>query len=188
MTTTDGLDFRVGQDERKYAATNPVVVRLIDRFLAHVRAEIGVWPPLAADVGVGEGIALRAHRAGRRRRHRRRVRAGQAVRHAVGHVPRWPAWSATGATCRSPRDAVQLVTCMEVLEHVGDPAALVGELARVTSDRCVVTVPFEPWFRMGNLARGKNVRRLGNDVEHVQAFTPRRLAARCWAGTSPRCP
>ncbi len=73
--------------------------------------------------------------------------------------------------------SVQLVTCMEVLEHVGDPAALVGELARVTSDRCVVTVPFEPWFRMGNLARGKNVRRLGNDVEHVQAFTPRRLAA-----------
>jgi hypothetical protein len=45
----------------------------------------------------------------------------------------------------------------------------------VTTDRCVVSVPWEPWFRLGNLGRGKNVRRLGNDPEHVQWFTPRRL-------------
>ena len=39
----------------------------------------------------------------------------------------------------------------------------------------MVSVPWEPWFRLGNLGRGKNVRRLGNDPEHVQVFTPRRL-------------
>ena len=38
-----------------------------------------------------------------------------------------------------------------------------------------MSVPWEPWFRLGNLGRGKNVRRLGNDPEHVQAFTPARL-------------
>jgi hypothetical protein len=36
-------------------------------------------------------------------------------------------------------------------------------------------VPWEPWFRLGNLGRGKNVRRLGNDPEHLHAFTPARL-------------
>jgi hypothetical protein len=45
----------------------------------------------------------------------------------------------------------------------------------VTIDRCVVSVPWEPWFRLGNLGRGKNVARLGNDPEHVQRFTPARL-------------
>ena len=50
-----------------------------------------------------------------------------------------------------------------------------GELARITGGRLVVSVPWEPWFRLGNLGRGKNLRRLGNDPEHVQAFTPRRL-------------
>jgi hypothetical protein len=39
----------------------------------------------------------------------------------------------------------------------------------------VVSVPWEPWFRLGNLGRGKNLGRLGNDPEHVQAFTPARL-------------
>jgi hypothetical protein len=33
-------------------------------------------------------------------------------------------------------------------------------------------VPWEPWFRLGNLSRGKNVRRFGNDPEHVQQFGP----------------
>jgi len=36
-------------------------------------------------------------------------------------------------------------------------------------------VPWEPWFRLGNLGRGKNLGRFGNDPEHVQAFTPKRL-------------
>jgi hypothetical protein len=37
-------------------------------------------------------------------------------------------------------------------------------------------VPWEPWFKLGNLARGKNVRRLGNDPEHIGAFGPGSLA------------
>ena len=60
--------------------------------------------------------------------------------------------------------------------HAVAPA--VAELARVTADRCVVSVPWEPWFRLGNLGRGRNVARLGNDPEHVQWFTPRRLRRR----------
>jgi hypothetical protein len=74
-----------------------------------------------------------------------------------------------------PDDAADLVTCIEVLEHLPGVAPAVAELARVSGDRCVMSVPWEPWFRLGNLGRGKNLRRLGNDPEHVQWFTPRRL-------------
>ena len=43
--------------------------------------------------------------------------------------------------------------------------------------RLVVSVPWEPWFRLGNLGRGKNVARWGNDPEHVNFFNPRKLRA-----------
>jgi len=59
--------------------------------------------------------------------------------------------------------AVPLTTCIEVLEHLTDPEPAVAELARVTHGGCIVSVPWEPWFRLGNFARGKNLGRLGND-------------------------
>jgi Methyltransferase domain len=74
-----------------------------------------------------------------------------------------------------PDGAADLVTCIEVLEHLPTVAPAVAELARITGDRCVVSVPYEPWFRLGNLGRGKNIGRLGNDPEHLHAFNPGRL-------------
>ena len=41
----------------------------------------------------------------------------------------------------------------------------------------VVSVPYEPWFRIGSLLRGKYVRSLGNHPEHVNHFNRRSLAA-----------
>ena len=49
------------------------------------------------------------------------------------------------------------VTCLEVLEHLDDPAAAVRELARVARRAVVVSVPFEPYFRIGNVLRGKHL-------------------------------
>lgn len=59
-----------------------------------------------------------------------------------------------------------------------------AELARVCRDGVIVSVPWEPWFRLGNLARGKNVSRWGNDPEHIGAFGPaslKRLLSRSFA-------
>ena len=77
-----------------------------------------------------------------------------------------------GDVCCLPlRDASAVtVSCLEVLEHLEDPEPAVAELARIVDGTCVVTVPWEPWFRLGSLARGKHVRRLGNHPEHLQAF------------------
>ena len=62
-----------------------------------------------------------------------------------------------------------------MLEHLPDFELAVAELARITRGRCVVSVPWEPYFRLGNLGRGKNVARFGNDPEHVNFFSPSRL-------------
>ena len=44
---------------------------------------------------------------------------------------------------------------MEVLEHVPDPAAVLGEMARVSSRWLLVSVPREPLWRGLNMARGR---------------------------------
>ena len=63
-----------------------------------------------------------------------------------------------------------LVVCSEVLEHLKDPKSALCELDRV--GKCLlVTVPHEPWFRLGNLASLHNVTRLGDPIDHINHWT-----------------
>jgi SAM-dependent methyltransferase len=168
-----------GQDAAKYATTNPVVRWLLDRWARRLRAVVGPLSGTVLDVGVGEGLALERlllspevrptcvvaveYRLDKARLARRL--GGVAV--VVGDAGMVPV----------PDGAADLVLCIEVLEHLPTVAPAVAELARAarSGGRCIVSVPWEPWFRLGNLGRGKNVRRLGNDPEHIGWFTPRRL-------------
>jgi len=68
-----------------------------------------------------------------------------------------------------------LVICLEVLEHLEQPTAALKELARVTRSHLIVSVPNEPWFQLGNLARGKYLKRFGDHPEHVQHWNRRTL-------------
>jgi ubiquinone/menaquinone biosynthesis C-methylase UbiE len=64
-----------------------------------------------------------------------------------------------------------LVICTEVLEHLKEPDKALKELKRVTKKYCIISVPNEPWFMVGNFFRGKNLSRFGNDIEHIQHWT-----------------
>ncbi len=72
-------------------------------------------------------------------------------------------------------DPYDVVMCIEVLEHIRDPERAVNEMADLGPRRALITVPHEPFFMLGNLMRGKNVRRLGNDIDHCNHFGPRSL-------------
>ena len=164
------------QDQAKYLATNPVVRRLIGRWLgrlsALVEANVAATGPLL-DAGAGAGFSL-ARFGGDRP-----VLAVDLAHEKVVQVPeRVPSAQpivADVARLPLPDDAVDWATSIEVLEHLAEPERLVAELARVTTCGAIVSVPWEPFFKLGNLARGKNVPRWGNDPEHVQAFGPRSL-------------
>lgn len=67
-----------------------------------------------------------------------------------------------------------LLIATEVLEHLPQAAQALERFA-AHADRLIVTVPWEPLFMLTNLARGKNIARLGNDVEHVNHWWPGRL-------------
>jgi Methyltransferase domain len=173
-----------GQDAAKYGSSNPVVRRLLDRWSVRLREVVGPLSGTVVDVGVGEGLCLErllgpsAPTVGAETAPRVRV-IGVEYRPDKARVARRlpgvaPVVGDAGML-PLPDGCADLVTCIEVLEHLPEVDRAVDELARVAADRCVVSVPWEPWFRLGNLGRGKNVRRLGNDPEHVGWFTPARL-------------
>jgi SAM-dependent methyltransferase len=164
-----------------------VVKRLLDRWTGRLKGVVGPITGTVLDIGIGEGLCLervlRTDGPGtghglpapdptvvagiEYRLDKARVAARQlpAVDVGVGDAGMLP----------FPDRIADLVLCIEVLEHLPTVVPAVAELARVTRGRCVVSVPWEPWFRLGNLGRGKNVGRLGNDPEHLHAFTPGRL-------------
>jgi SAM-dependent methyltransferase len=62
--------------------------------------------------------------------------------------------------------AFDLVVCTEVLEHLVDPRRALRELGRVSAGHLFLTVPHEPFFRAGNITRGRHMSRLGSTPGH----------------------
>jgi SAM-dependent methyltransferase len=159
----------------KFQTANPVVKRLIDHFYDRVLATISPSPSSLLDAGCGEGETLA--RFGDRLPPR--VVAVDASAAAVAFTAeRFP-----GAEVSRERlellpygdGEFELVLCLEVLEHLDRPQDAVLELARVSAGQVIVSVPFEPWFQLGSLARGKHLSALGNHPEHVNHYNRRSL-------------
>jgi trans-aconitate methyltransferase len=160
-------------NERKYESGNPLQQALIRRFQGRV---VELLRPLefrsVIDVGCGEGYLARVIAdafpgasitgvdlsASAVEAARLRVPAG---RFEVASFEQLGAWS----------QRFDLVICSEVLEHLPDPAAGLAALRALATRHALLTVPWEPWFQLANLARGKYLARLGNHPEHVQRWS-----------------
>lgn len=68
-------------------------------------------------------------------------------------------------------EAFDLVLMLELLEHVGQPQLALEEALRVTRRYLLASVPREPWWRLGNMARLKYLRNWGNTPEHINHWT-----------------
>jgi 2-polyprenyl-3-methyl-5-hydroxy-6-metoxy-1,4-benzoquinol methylase len=181
-------DLAAGEDEAKYSSGNLVVRTLIARLLRQLHSTAGSTDGTWVDVGIGEGLALEAMQA----------RAGMLVgveyrrdklATALQRLPTARGVRADAGMLPFNDRSADIVTCLEVLEHLGAPERAVEELARICAGQCVISVPWEPVFRLGNLCRGKDVRRWGNNPEHVQQFRPsslRRLLSRSFGDVSVR--
>lgn len=163
-----------GQDEKKYQTGNPVVQKLLGRWMGVLKGVLGTVDGTVVDVGVGEGLALERMLPSGYPAIGVEYRFDKAVA-ATERLPGLKAVRADAGMLPIRTGSADLVTSIEVLEHLPQFELAVSELARITRGRCVVSVPWEPYFRLGNLGRGKNVKRFGNDPEHVNFFSPARL-------------
>jgi len=167
----------VGNTYDKYGTRNPVARKLVEGFLASFDELVGQAAPRSVlEVGCGPGdLSLRLAKrgcevlgtdlSGRMIREARKkvVGSGNAVR-----------FEERDLFAIDPGDGTyDLVICCEVLEHLEEPEAAVRHLSRLTRASLLFSVPWEPVWRMLNLARGRYWRAWGNTPGHLQHWSRR---------------
>jgi SAM-dependent methyltransferase len=173
----DGEAVVTGNTYDKYGSTNPVVRRLMAGFEATLDELFGQADPASLlDIGCGEGVLT--HRWAQR----------LDPRPVVGIDLDDPKLQAEWARRAAPNlqyrtmaaenlpfsaDQFDLVTAIEVLEHVPDPEHTVAEMARCAQRHLLVSVPREPLWRGLNMARGAYLRQLGNTPGHLNHWSKR---------------
>lgn len=174
MSDTSPQHGPVGNAFDKYAAANPVERLLMQRFLAAFDSLLPSIPPLRVlEVGVGEGEILQ--------RVQSRFPDASCRGLDVPDESLPPEWERRGITAefgnvealRFDDRSFDLVLAIEVLEHVDDVEAALREISRVCAGAAVMSVPFEPVWRLGNMARGRYLRQFGNTPGHVNHWSRR---------------
>jgi len=167
----------IGNATAKYESSNPVVRRLLNRFLRHVEeAALSLHPSSVLDVGCGEGVVTE--------RLARLLAPAEVlgVDADEGHLKdEWQARTATnlsfttGSAYELPfaDDSFDLVCCMEVLEHLERPHDALAEMSRVASRALLLSVPNEPRWRISHLLAGRDIGSLGNTPGHINHWSKR---------------
>lgn len=164
---------------QKYNSANRLQRMMIGRFLETVRRSVERTGAVTiADVGCAEGFVA----AFLRRSFPRVSCTGMdidlaALRRGRQLSPAFETQQADILHLPYPSKSMDLVLCLEVLEHLHQPQAALAEITRVSRRYCLLSVPHEPFFRLANLARGKSVSRLGDDIDHRQHWTRGGFAA-----------
>jgi 2-polyprenyl-3-methyl-5-hydroxy-6-metoxy-1,4-benzoquinol methylase len=169
-----------GNTYDKYGSTNPLVRRMMDGFertLEELFTAAG--PRSLLDVGCGEGVLV----------HQWAQRLGEA--RVVGIDLEEPSIQAGWAQRQAPNldyrvmraenlpfadEEFDVVSAIEVLEHVPDPEHTLAEMARCGQRHLLVSVPREPLWRMLNMARGAYWTSLGNTPGHLNHWSKRSFA------------
>jgi len=159
---------------RKYSNRNPIHRLALRRFFDRITGELlAQQPSTVLEFGCGEGLFLKE--VGERGvvfddyvglDLREDALAAARALHPYGRFERADLfqWSA-------PVAGFDLVIASQVLEHLPDPGRALNRLVELCSGQLLLTVPLEPWFRILNLLRGRDLRRLGNHPEHVNLWT-----------------
>lgn len=168
MSTPPAPTGPTGNHYDKYASQNGIERRMMQGFLSTLDEMVdGLSPRSVLEVGAGEGEILQ--------RISTRFPEAATIGIDLPDDDLAAEWERRGVTAefgdvtalRFDDGQFDLVLAIEVLEHVPQPERALAEIARVCSGTVVLSVPFEPVWRVGNMARGRYLRQLGNTPGHV---------------------
>jgi 2-polyprenyl-3-methyl-5-hydroxy-6-metoxy-1,4-benzoquinol methylase len=156
-------------NKQKHNSSNPIQRALIAHFMKRVSELVIARAPRAIlEVGCGEGFVLKALRdAGVTCPMRGIDFSETAIADARLRVPDAEFVVQDAAELAAHGERYDVVLMIEVLEHLPDPKRMLGLLSQLAKNHVVLSVPWEPFFRGLNFARGKHIRALGNDPEHI---------------------
>lgn len=164
---------------QKYQSANPVVRHLIYRFLRKLIKEVSdQQPQTMIELGCGEGVIAQVLlREVRKVAYVGYDRSATAIEEAHRRNPGVPFRQADILDLRPTDQVPDVILCIEVMEHIQDSERLLSRIAILHGHVSIISVPWEPFFRIGNLCRGRHLARLGNHPEHVHCFTKCSLAS-----------
>ena len=170
-------DFVAGNYFDKYRSGNPIHQRLMSGFLRSAHELVQSANPLdVLEAGCGPGdLAANLFREDA-------IKSGkisylgtdvsyEEIDNARLNYPAFEFQEASIYELPFHDNRFDFVIACEVLEHLETPGQAIAELARVTSRYALVSVPWEPVWRILNVMRGKYVARLGNTPGHLQNFS-----------------
>lgn len=162
---------------QKYQNTNRLQQYLLQRFLNKVGQMVADIPAQSVlDIGCAEGFVLNSLQEKYSHLQLTGIDVDQdAIARGRELFPRLHLQTGNGLQLDVPDNSYDLVLTLEIMEHLKQPELLLAEIRRVSKKHCLISVPHEPWFRLANLARGKNISRWGNDIEHINHWNPRSL-------------
>jgi 2-polyprenyl-3-methyl-5-hydroxy-6-metoxy-1,4-benzoquinol methylase len=162
--------IKKGSDEHKYTNKNFFHRLFLNRFLDTAFYEINqINPKTILDFGCGEGFFLKGMKD--------RGLSGkeilgldirkESLERAKKRVPEYDFRQLDLFQINPDKFRFDLVMAVEVLEHLYEPETYLKRLVSLSAKNVLFTVPFEPWFRVMNFLRGRDILRLGNHPEHV---------------------
>ena len=171
-------DVVTGNVYDKYRTGNPIFRRLMQGFLASARELLaGVTPTRILEVGCGpgdlaanlvEGLWPDVPYTGLD------IGLDQVLlAHEV--LPRRAFLPASAYALPMPDAAFDCVLACEVFEHLDDPRTALAEVRRVCAGHLLLSVPWEPVWRMLNVARLSYLSDLGNTPGHLQHYSRRAI-------------
>jgi 2-polyprenyl-3-methyl-5-hydroxy-6-metoxy-1,4-benzoquinol methylase len=170
----------IGNATSKYEASNPIVSRLLERFLRRLDdAAQSIAAASVLDVGCGEGVVTE--------RLARRLASAQVLGVDAADARLEEEWQHRNADNLSfqagsayelpfPDGNFELVCAIEVLEHLERPCDALAEMSRVASHALLLSVPNEPSWRISHMLAGRNLRALGNTPGHINHWSIRDFA------------
>jgi len=165
-------DNVAGNTYDKYASKNPIERRMMDGFFTALDHMLtGLQPETVVEIGAGEGRITE--------RLVERFPEAAVVGLDLPDTNLADEWEDIdvpmffGDATRMPfvDKSIDLVVGLEVLEHVPQPERALADIARVCRGFAILSVPREPIWRAGNMARGRYVRDWGNTPGHVNHWS-----------------
>jgi trans-aconitate methyltransferase len=159
--------------QNKYANKNFIHQFVLKRFFNIVAQEIGSIPrEKVLEFGCGEGLLLQELK-------KRSVRfisllgidiRDDALEHARSLHPEYLFEKKDILQWDYKPKSFDLIIASEVLEHLIEPERAIARLTELSRKDMLLTVPWEPWFHLMNLVRGRDIRRFGNHPEHINKW------------------
>jgi 2-polyprenyl-3-methyl-5-hydroxy-6-metoxy-1,4-benzoquinol methylase len=169
--------FVAGNHFDKYRSRNPIYRALVGGFLRSAQGLVRVAAPTRVlEVGCGSGdLAARLFGMDSKQYidYTGIDISQEEIVSANKHYPTGKFQVASAYDLPFPNRFFDLVVVCQVLEHLARPADCLCEVERVCNAHVLVSVPWEPVWRLLNVARGKYWRHLGNTPGHVQHFSRR---------------